>query len=122
MYYTAIIRKCQRFFPTFFIFLLGHHILCLHLRFYTRFSYFPRLLSLFSPLLWPDFPVDAPYLFWGTVSHRMPLSLLYMIQRRCPYETATAKPALLWLWPLAVVALVNVLVYLMLAAGGPSPV
>ena len=31
-----------------------------------------------------------------------------------------AKPALLWLWRLAVVALVNVLVYLMLAAGGPS--
>ena len=32
-----------------------------------------------------------------------------------------AKPALLWLWRLAVVALVNVLVYLMLATGGPSP-
>ena len=30
-----------------------------------------------------------------------------------------AKPALLWLWRVAVVALVNVLVYLMLAAGGP---
>jgi hypothetical protein len=33
-----------------------------------------------------------------------------------------AKPALLWLWRLTVVALVNVLVYLMLATGGPSPV
>ena len=33
-----------------------------------------------------------------------------------------AKPALLWLWRLAVVALVNVLGYLMLAAGGRAPV
>lgn len=32
-----------------------------------------------------------------------------------------SKPALLWLWRLAMVTLVNVLVYLMLAAGGPSP-
>ena len=32
-----------------------------------------------------------------------------------------AKPALLWLWRLAMVTLVNVLVYLMLAAGSPSP-
>ena len=54
------------------------------------FPIFPAAFSVFSPL-WPDFPVDAPYLFWGTVSHRIPLSLLYMIQRRCPYETATGK-------------------------------
>ena len=32
-----------------------------------------------------------------------------------------AKPALLWLWRVAVVALVNVLVYLMLAAPGKKP-
>ena len=51
MYYTATIRKCQRFFPTFFIFLSIHHILCLHLCFYTRFSYFPRRFLCFLPAL-----------------------------------------------------------------------
>lgn len=38
-----------------------------------------------------------------------------------PMKLQRAKPALLWLWRVAVVALVNVLVYLMLAAGGPFP-